>query len=507
MPLDPVFPAPPRPSGATPPAGSPALPSPGFVPSAGYSRHALQLQDVPVEILLHVDADQDPAVPQARWDELFQSARRLPPNAQPEALGSMAMDASDENLYVHEGGANVLAPRWRAYVDYVQSEFAPADVVSVLATLAHRVWNEVEDLNCDWVMFGVLVPVVRILPDEWGIKLLIEMLDANPSHEEVSAALWDEGFQASDRAGPQDACELHRKLAKSLYESAEFDDEAWCGRWDALCQRIDAMGDPHAMQDALLQLAEVHIARYSLARRSMLVRIAQPLPLEICAQLCDAMTVTCGVDPALWRQHALMLDDLPRHLRGKPAMSLAGYLFRYTDEDDDRRNAQVDSVRDPGDPLLAERPRSVQGALAALSDMLSGLGLADRGAVLGMLSTSATSCNDTRELLPWNLPKVRWLLEEALKLAPIHRHGIHVVTQIARVTAQACPNDKDARALLPRLHTAVVALPLEARASALLYLVDLCARFVGEGQVKAHLDTLLAELPPVEHIERLESGQ
>lgn len=411
------------------------------------------------------------------WDEVFSLALLLPLDAQPKVMSELTELLHQDGSEPPNDDATTPPPRWNKFIVYVSSSLAAEDAAGILGKLAKNnvldAWDE-EDTDPHIIpIVYALYTAAQTLPEKWCARLLADVVDGHPDDTQITIALWDGAFHASEAVGPSAAMPLYEKLAEVIGRLP--DGMLQEARWDALCQRIGTSAEAPSHLLCLMRLASLDVGKRSLTRRALLARIGKGLPPEDRARLCTAMTVTRAITPALWRAQVMEMAELPTHVRQTPATLLAQVLFRYPGTDGLFEATAQEFAPGPGDFVCAQFPRDPVDALNKLSDILCLLPLAHRGALLLRLSTMERDLSGTP--MPWSEGRVRWLLGEVLKLAPIRHHGIGVVTNVAKGAALTCPTEADVRAILPRLQTAVRWLPVEARASAFMYLGALTQRF------------------------------
>lgn len=445
------------------------------------------------EQLVWNSSSEAPATLGQFWDQVFALARRLPLPVQPDVMSGLTGLVHLDDVPSTVDPAAQPGPRWSGFIEYVCVHFAPAQVHQILGDLA-RSSALAEDggpVPGAAPLSRALSKAAAALPETWRAKMLATILDSSPADKQATLALWDNAFRDSEFVAASIAAPLYVSLA--AIQNLPGAHQA--ARWEALCQRLGQYADIAPLMPAMVELAEVPIGARSIERRAMLLRIGSRLPAKSRGRLAVAMTLTRDITPALWRAQVMELEDLPRHVRHRAAKSLCITLFRYGAE---AGAFQLTSPQrflpDPNGLAAAEFPRTAAEALNRLSDILVLLPLADRGRELLSLSQQATG-HGTFSTLPWSAARLNWLLHEVCKLAPLHHHGIDVVTNVARSAARRCPSEAEALAVLPALRGAVAALPVEARVSALFYLTAMAQRLVTDKAALGTVNELWAGLP------------
>lgn len=427
------------------------------------------------------------------WDEVFGLARRLPLPAQPEVMSQLATLVHADDAPSPADDAAKPRPRWSGFIGYVSAHFAPADATRILGDLAQASSNAEDGERHPHAapLSRALCKAAMALPDTWCAKLLAIVLDCAPADELAALALWEEGLRAGEPLAASVAAPLYTSLARSI-RTLPASHQAAC--WDALCHCLETHADIAPLTPAMLELARHAIGSRSLERRTLLLRTAGRLPAEDRGRLCAAMTMTSDITPALWRAQVMDLESLPLHVRHRTAAWLSVALFGYQTGPHGFRPALTEPfLPDPGGLAAAEYPRNAAQALDRLSDILVLLPLADRGAVLVSLSrTGAGLCVNP---LPWSAARVNWLLREVMKLAPLHHHGLDVVTNVAHSAARQCPSEAEALAVFSAFHGAVAALPADARVSALFHLTAMMQRLVKDQRALQAINPLWVGLP------------
>lgn len=452
--------------------------------------HANVLANLAKRLVWDAPRDQAARLAQA-WDEIESLTRRLPLPAQRNVLAELTE-------FVHRDDADPadrpaqLATRWQAFIGYVGSHLPPADVAMILGRLAEH--NRLEDYGLDdddeaeanqleRPIREAIAQAAQALPGEWRVTLLARVLRYTPPDDPGMAARWDQVFVAAAAVPPEHAVAVYSDLA-NVVACLPIDIQE--NRWHALAHCAETAVNPGAMLPVLLELASHGLAPLPPQRHAALVRIGVRLPVEERGRLSAAMATTRDITPHRWRMQIAELEDLPRAARRMLASKLATVLFDYPAQGVFVQ-ASDDVAADPGELLCARMPRTLAEALNALSEMLTLLPLAHRGAVLLSLSPMQGRWGAEQ----WSVPRARWLLEEALKLAPLQHHGIGIVANVLRAVALRCRNEADARALLPLLESAVRALPADARASSSFMLSSLIERLLKDQPSR---DRWLAEM-------------
>lgn len=427
------------------------------------------------------------------WDEIFDLACRFPLPVQVQILSALTRTL-DRDGPPKEGASPQAVPRWRRFIDDVLGRFAPGDATSILCGLASSsaAWRKHEGGEGAMPVVHALWATARTLPEACCAKLLSGIIASQAQDEDLSLALWDSAFHASEPCAPGAAAPLYLRLATAIRKLPEAARER-C--WDALCQRLAGVDDLLPVTHAVNELAQQPFATNSPGRRARLWRVARRLPADVRAAICKDMIVSYGITPALWQAQVLEMADLPPVARYGPAASLAYLLFRY-DGDVDVFTGAVPPSPDPAAPAVAQVPCNLGQSLARLSDILAMLPLKDRAGQLLSLSqmeSSPPSYNEGRAT------RVVWLLEETVKLAPLHHHGIEVVTKLAMSAQRDCATEADLRRIFPPLLRAVAALPADARISALSSVAALLERLLpGDTRWMQAVVALTAGLPPAD---------
>jgi hypothetical protein len=442
---------------------------PGAPVPADHADVLMQLADRLVRGIPHWE----PAWFAQSWSELDLLARGLPLQSQPKVLAQLAECVHRDDINT-ENKAVEPHPRWQEFIGYVGSHFPPHDVAKILGRLAgHN--GEAEDETLERSVREAIVQAARALPGESRASLLVQVVRSSPHDLPELVQLWDEAFLASASVSRENAAALYGELARTVdCLPRDIQDT----RWHALAQRIDTAMSGDAMLPVLLDLAMHGLKPLAPQRREALAAIGRRMPAQDRGSLSAALVETRHITPHTWRMQMIELEELPRAARLAPAIQLAGQLFHYP-ADGAFAPVSGELAADPGGLLCARMPRTLAEALNTLSEMLTLLPLAHRGTVL--LGLSSMRHRSSAQPIPWSLPRARWLLEEALKLAPLQHHGIGVVANVLSVVTQRCPNEADARSLLPLLESAVRALPADARASSLLILSSLTNRLAKDG--------------------------
>jgi hypothetical protein len=439
--------------------------------------------------LVHDAARWEPARHGQCWDALFSLACSVPLHAQASILVNLAESVHLEDTGAEQHDATAPPPRWNHFISYVRSRFAPAEVARILGVLSTSSSEEEENAARDRSIRNALLPAALALPEQWRATLLAQIIWGHPRDSEATMMLWDAAFAACATIPAQYAVRLFHDLAGAIDSLPPDRRDA---SWDALCQRICQSGDLHLMLDALLALASVSCGgAHSLSRRAMLVSIGERLTPPARAALLAEMTVRRGITPDLWRAQVAAVANLPLDVRREPAALLADILFRYQTDEGIFVAPSAEVLPDPGILAAARLPCTAAEARNKLSDILALLPLGDRGAVL----LSLAQVQSEELLVPWDAAAVCWLLDEVLKLAPLHHHGIEALTTIARTAAQRCATEAQAHAIIPPLRRAVRVLPPEARANAFLFLGSLIQRRVPNQDIKRSWTKELVELP------------
>ncbi len=436
-------------------------------------------------------ADANPIQLGQFWDEVFALAQRLPLSAQScvmSALAALIHKDDGPSTVDHAAGPG---PRWSGFIDYVCSHFGPADVDRILGELA-RCGSQSEEGDPDPAPLSrALMMAAGSLPEEWHAKLVATILQNGPAGDEAAQELWDAGFRAGKAIGARHAAPLYESLARAIPLLPVSLQQS---RWDALCQRLAEYEDTSLLTPALLELAQAPVGKRSPERRTKLLRMGERLPAKERGMLGAAMTVTGDITPALWRAQVMELQSLPPHVRYRAAGQLCAALFRYETDAGVFQPASAEPVMpDPGGLASAEYPNNAMQALSRLSDLLALLPLADRGAVL--LSLSQMGAGLCHNPSPWRSARVNWLLGEVGKLAPLHHHGVEVVTNVAMSAASQCPSEAEALAVLPALYSSAAAIPAEGRVSALVYITAMVQRLVKDQRWQQGAKALWTGLP------------
>lgn len=437
--------------------------------------------------------DRSPAAFGEYWDAIWALACRLPLPAQPKVLCALTESVHRDPARRTEGHAVELAPRWRRFIDHVGAHFGPEDVVGMLCRLAE---HDCEDADRD-IHVGIiqaLLPAAAALPDPFAAKLLAAIVRCRPDDEPIVATLWDALFAASQPVAGAHAAPLYEELARAIEDLPVPIKDA---RWDALCQRIGTLPKHEVAVGALRILARFEPARRSPARRAALSGIAASLEPARRAELWMAMMVSRGITAPIWHAMVMELCELPLHVRLEPARRLGDMLFDFVAGDG--VFAPDHGPADAGGVLAATMPRTLSDALARLSDILALLPLGHRSAVLLDFTLTTRRPGGTQPLpAPWHLGRAHWLLQEAMRLGPLHRHAIGIVTNVAMLATRYCAAEQEARSIVPSLQRAVLALPAEARATAFYCVITLITRANYDVARKRAWAGYVAELPPMD---------
>jgi hypothetical protein len=426
------------------------------------------------------------------WTAIDELARRLPLQSQPKVLAELAKHVPRHGVASPDQPARPR-PRGQEFIEYVCAHFPPSDVVMILATFGeHTCEAQYEDVDDDVErpIREAILHAAQGLPIEWRATLLARFAQKNPHSLGHEVELWDDAFLASASVPQPNAAALYRALAAAVHC---LDRDVQDNRWHALVQRVETAVNPDAMLPILLELADNGRSPLEPGRHAALAAIAPRLPTQDRGLLSAAMVPLDHADitPQRWRMQMTELEHLPPMVLHASAELLASLLF---DAPDDGAFAPASDELAPSPEALhsARMPRTLGEALGTVSKILTLLPPAHRGAVL--LKLSPMRSRWTSQPIPWSLTRARWLLEEALKLAPLQHHGIGVVANVSSVVAQRCPNEADARSLLPLLERAVHALPAEARASPLFFLGSLIERLLNDPSSR---DGWVAELSAI----------
>ncbi|MGY8525717.1 hypothetical protein [Paracidovorax citrulli] len=425
------------------------------------------------------------------FDEILALAQRLPVSTQGSVLAALSECIHHDQPPPAENEAASPAPRWYAFIAYVRSTLPPDEVATVLGTLCEHN-GETEDEELERPVREALLAAAQGLPHAPWARLLGVILNQHTRETQEFADLWQATLEATELVGSEDAVPLYEALATSLL-SLPDDRQSACGQ--AIAVKLQAVSEPRALRPALHVFTYFDSAR-ALDWRAMLFETGKKLPTPDRAILSSWMTVMHALPPALWRAQVLELDALPRQARFEAARKLVRELVRLGDDmflPQTEAEAEAD-LPDPSDPPCARVPRTPRERLSCASDILSMLTLADRGSLL--LSLSPMRNSSTMALLPWSRHRASWVLEEALKLAPLRHHAIGAVSAACMAIAQQCPSEAEARWLLPAMMNAVRALPAANRASALLFVGSLLQRLAGDANTMTAWSAELSALPP-----------
>lgn len=404
----------------------------------------------------------------AVWDEIFSLAQRLPVESQAGPLSKLTwfgLAQVGPTSALNESGHSL---RCRAFVEYVRKHLPPADVAEVLGELMEQSRDYCDD-DALRPLRKTLLEAAQGLPDGPCAVLLACAIDGL-RYDGETGALWQALLHASRDVSERDAAPLYAQLASVI---GLMPDDIAEPCWDALAQRLEAATDPGATVPAWLSLAQLDLTRRSLERRAVLTRLGNRLPDDKRAALHEAMIADRHVTPAIWQAQMTAVAELPAAVRLKPARRLALLLFNYPGNGV-FEPAAADAPADPGALVCARFPRSLLDALRKLSDLVTLLPLADRGALLLELTTILGQ--DVTAPSQESLHRLTFVLYDAVKLEPYQHHTINVVTSIARL-AERHAGLAGARALLPPMFGAIRALPADARASAYLFLGSLLRRW------------------------------
>jgi hypothetical protein len=426
------------------------------------------------------------------WDAIWALACRLPLPAQPKVLRALT-DSVHHDPATRHGHAVELAPRWRRFIDHVGAHFTPDDAVGILGRLADHECEE-RDNDIDVGIMQALLPAAAALPDPSGAKLLAAIVRCRPNDEPIVETLWDTTFAASESVAGTYAAPLYEELAWAIEDLPVSIQDV---RWDALCQRIGSLPEREVAVGALITLARFEPARHSPARRATLAGIAASLEPARRAELWMAMMVGRGITAPIWHAMVMELCELPVHVRLGPVRRLGDMLFDFSAGDG--VFAADNGPADAGRLLAATMPRTLPEALVRLSDILALLPLGHRSAVLlDFTSTTRRPGGAAPPPAPWHLGRAHWLLREAMRLGPLHRHAIGIVTNVAMLAARHCAAEQEARSIVPPLQRAVLALPSDARATAYYCVNTLIARANHDIAWRRAWAGHVAELPPMD---------
>ncbi|XQU70676.1 hypothetical protein OJJOAM_003465 [Cupriavidus sp. H18C1] len=436
--------------------------------------------------------DWTPAAFGEYWDAIWALACRLPLPAQPKVLCALTESVHHDPATRH-GHAVELAPRWRRFIDHVGVNFESEDAVGILVGLAEHDCDEPQrDIHVG--IIHALLRAAAALPDPCAAQLLAAIVRCRPNDEPIVATLWDTTFAASEPVAGAHAAPPYEELAWAIEDLPVPIQNA---RWDALCQRIGTLPKGEVAVGALRILARFEPARRSPARRAALAGIAASLEPARRAELWIAMMVSRGITAPIWHAMVMELCELPLHVRLEPARRLGDMLFHFAAGDG--VFAPDHGPADAGRVLAATMPRTPSDALARLSDILALLPLGHRSAVLLDFTLTTRRPGGAQPLPgPWHLGRALWLLQEAMRLGPLHRHAIGIVTNVAMLATRYCAAEQEARSIVPPLQRAVLALPAEARATAFYCVITLITRANYDVARKRAWAGHVAALPPMD---------
>jgi hypothetical protein len=214
----------------------------------------------------------------------------------------------------------------------------------------------------------------------------------------------------------------------------------------------------------------------ALAEASSGLSPAEQIRLAIQMARSPLATVDAG-----WRYIVAMIQALPVAWRFQCVDALFSKLLAQSEWDDDAPSSHLS----PDGLLCAARPVDYAGMLRALSEMMTWLPLRDRVRLLLNMAVRMEPRAPWQQpaALPWHSEGIVWAIAELGKLSGPTLHGRHdalIVTVLACAAAKQCRTASAAQALFEPLLAAIMALPNDTRASALLYLKTLCKRLSAE---------------------------
>lgn len=380
-----------------------------------------------------------------------------------------------------------------------QMRLPPPDMADVLCELL----SDSHQLVNSSVRMPLILDVLRAmpaLPDAERARVMEAVLEHGPHDDPPRyALLWDEAWQLAGTLAEGPRARLLCGLARTLEyvmepgPAAGLPGDALAVRWQALLDQSIAL--PLALRPAPVQALALAAALADNAAGADLrmLEAAEEFPDHERARL-HLLLLSCPtacVTPQTWRAVVSAVARLAPPLRAAPAemlvhrlMSEYGEMFEGTSVDP---RPDAATLAPGGEDLPAAMwPRSREEGRQKIADLLALLDPGDRWRILLSLARTLTHTH-------WHPDDAAWLLHQWQTRPRLWRHDVALIYEITYAVARRA-TPVQAQSLLPQLCEAIVALPPDGQAPALLALARLHARI-------PELDTLQGWLR--EAVERL----